>query len=185
MFAKDRFVAVISGYDPPIVYGCQLSILVKYVGTLGAVDETAPDVRTGPDPTLLEAWRQVVRPFADFRARWYEVSRTLGLSPAAVTALLSVDPDDPRPMRDLAVLLDCDASYVTGMVDDLEQAGYAERQVSPSDRRVKVVGLTADGVRARALAEDALVAPPPALLSLSRKDQRTLARLLRRAAGGS
>jgi DNA-binding MarR family transcriptional regulator len=133
------------------------------------------------DRALREAWRQLAPPFTGWRTRLYEVSRDLSLSPGAVTALLCVDPDNPRPMRDLAAMLDCDASYVTGVVDDLEKAGYAERRVAPEDRRVKAVGLTADGVRARAVAEGALAAPPAKLLALPAKDRRALVEILQRA----
>ena len=48
-------------------------------------------------------------------------------------------------MRDLAQAMNCDASYVTAVVDDLERAGYANRRTAPADRRVKTVVLTAAG----------------------------------------
>ena len=38
--------------------------------------------------------------------------------------------------------MNCDASYITAMVDDLERAGYAERRAGPADRRVKTIALT-------------------------------------------
>jgi DNA-binding MarR family transcriptional regulator len=133
------------------------------------------------DRALTEAWRELTPPFIGWRTRLYDVSRDLGLSPAAVTALLCVDQDNPRPMRDLAAMLDCDASYVTGVVDDLEKAGYAERRVAPEDRRVKAVALTPEGVRARTIAEDTLVAPPRKLFALSARDRRVLVDILRRA----
>jgi DNA-binding MarR family transcriptional regulator len=133
------------------------------------------------DRALRDAWRKLVPPLPDWRSRLSEVSRELGLSPAAVTALVCVDPEDPRPMRDLAAMLDCDASYITAVVDDLEKAGYAERRVAPEDRRVKAIALTPDGVRARAAAEAALAPPPPQLLALPAQDRRALAEILRRA----
>ena len=45
-------------------------------------------------------------------------------------------------MGDLARDLNCDRSYVTAIVDDLERAGLAERRVAPEDRRVKTIALT-------------------------------------------
>jgi DNA-binding MarR family transcriptional regulator len=118
---------------------------------------------------------------ANWRTRLDEVCRELRLSPAGVTALLSVDPANPGPMRDLAAVLDCDASYVTAMVDDLERAGYAERRTAPEDRRVKTIALTPEGVRARAVAENALAAPPRQLLALPARDRRALLDILQRA----
>ena len=140
------------------------------------------DARPRAEPNLVEAWQRLVRPFAELRSRWSEISRELGLSPAAVSALVTVDPDDPQPMRELATLLDCDASYITGLIDDLERAGYAQRQPSTTDRRVKVITLTAAGKLARTAAHQALTAPPPELLALPEQDQQTLAGLLHRAA---
>jgi DNA-binding MarR family transcriptional regulator len=51
----------------------------------------------------------------------------------------------PVPMVQLSTLLSCDASYVTGIVDRLEQQGLVDRQESPSDRRVKLIALTKKG----------------------------------------
>ncbi len=44
---------------------------------------------------------------------------------SSLRALLAIDPAAPSPMRSRA--MNCDASYVTAMVNDLERAGYAER----------------------------------------------------------
>lgn len=51
----------------------------------------------------------------------------------------------PLPMRELAVLLGCDASNVTGIVDRLEAQGLARREPDPRDRRVKRVVATDEG----------------------------------------
>ena len=116
----------------------------------------------------------------DQRWRWAEVAEELGITQAGLRALLALDPDRPAPMRDLATAMNCDPSYVTGMVDDLERAGYAARRPAPADRRVKTVVLTAAGRRALLTARDALFAPPPQLARLSPAQQHQLARLLRR-----
>lgn len=133
---------------------------------------------------LVEAWHLLMGLVLDQRFRWSEVSAELGVSQAGLRALLAIDPDEPRPMRDLARAMNCDPSYVTGMVDDLERAGYAERSPSPQDRRVKTVTLTEAGIAALRTARDSLLAPPAELSNLSAKQQRTLARLLREALEG-
>ncbi|MFI1096597.1 MarR family winged helix-turn-helix transcriptional regulator [Streptomyces sp. NPDC020917] len=51
----------------------------------------------------------------------------------------------PLPMRELAALLGCDASNVTGIVDRLEAQGLARREPDPHDRRVKRVIATPEG----------------------------------------
>ena len=48
-------------------------------------------------------------------------------------------------MRELATAMNCDPSYITAMIDDLERAGLATRRPSTTDRRVKTVVLTRRG----------------------------------------
>jgi DNA-binding MarR family transcriptional regulator len=55
----------------------------------------------------------------------------------------------PVPMVQLSTLLSCDASYVTGIVDRLEQQGLVGRQEDPRDRRVKLIVLTQKGKQLR------------------------------------
>ena len=121
----------------------------------------------------------------DQRWRWPEVAAKLGISQAGLRALLAIDPDEPRPMRDLAVAMNCDASYVTAMVDDLEEAGYAERRAAPADRRIKTVALTPNGRRALQTVRDELLAPPDQFAQLPAPDRASLARLLLLALEGS
>ena len=115
------------------------------------------------------------------RWQWADVAAKLKISQAALRALLAIDPDEPRPMRDLAEAMNCDASYVTAVVDDLERAGYANRRTAPADRRVKTVVLTAAGRRALRTVQDELLAPPPQLERLPAAERDALARLLQRA----
>ena len=117
----------------------------------------------------------------DQRWQWADVAAKLKISQAALRALLAIDPDEPRPMRDLAEAMNCDASYVTAVVDDLERAGYANRRTAPADRRVKTVVLTAAGRRALRTVQDELLAPPPQLERLPAAERDALARLLQRA----
>jgi DNA-binding MarR family transcriptional regulator len=69
----------------------------------------------------------------------------LGLTPAVARALYQLDPEQPLPARDLAELLACDRSNVTGLVDRLEEAGLVERHVEPTDRRIKTLVVTEAG----------------------------------------
>lgn len=138
-----------------------------------------------PDQELVEAWQLLMSLVLGQRWRWSEVSTELGISQAGLRALLAIDPDEPRPMRELARAMNCDASYVTAMIDDLEQAGFAERRPALNDRRVKIVALTDTGIAALRTAQDGLLAPPPQLAGLTVAQQRSLARLLRQALIGS
>src|ERR671916_675769 len=101
----------------------------------------------GIAPELTEAWPALVGLIMQQRWRWGEVAEQLGISQAGLRGLLAIDPDQPRSMGELAQELNCDRSYVTAIVDDLERAGLAERRVSVEDRRVKTIALTAAGGR--------------------------------------
>jgi MarR family transcriptional regulator, organic hydroperoxide resistance regulator len=96
-------------------------------------------------------------------------------------ALRLLEPDRPRPMRELAELLVCDASNVTALADRLESKGLAERQPAPGDRRVKALALTSEGKRMRDRVLDLMSEPPPPIAALSAADQRALRDILRRA----
>lgn len=130
---------------------------------------------------LRAAWRLLMELVMDQRWRWAEVSEKLGVSQAGLRALLAIDPDEPRPMRDLAAAMNCDASYITAMVDDLERAGYAERRPLPTDRRVKTIALTPAGRRALRTVQEELLAPPAQLAKLPAAQRKSLARLLQQA----
>jgi DNA-binding MarR family transcriptional regulator len=138
----------------------------------------------GIAPELDQAWPSLVGLIMQQRWRWAEVAEQLGITQAGLRGLLAIDPDQPRSMGDLARELNCDRSYVTAIVDDLERAGLAERQVAPADRRVKTIALTPAGGRALRTVQDSLMRPPAELAALTTAQQRTLANLVRKAAGG-
>ena len=46
-----------------------------------------------------------------------------------------LDEDEPRPMGAIAEGLNVDASQVTWLIDRLEERGFVERRMLPSDRR--------------------------------------------------
>jgi DNA-binding MarR family transcriptional regulator len=84
-------------------------------------------------------------------------------------------------MGEIAELLRCDPSNVTGIVDALESKGLGSRRPSERDRRVKVIELTAKGeeMRGRVMAE--LSEPPEWLRALPEKDQLALLEIMQRA----
>ena len=138
----------------------------------------------GIAPELDEAWPALVGLIMQQRWRWAEVADQLGISQAGLRGLLAVDPDQPRSMGDLARELNCDRSYVTAIVDDLERAGLAERRVAPEDRRVKTIALTPAGGRALQTVRESLMKPPAELAALTAAQQRTFASPGRKAGGG-
>ena len=105
----------------------------------------------------------------------------LELTEPLATALHRLDPDSPPPpMRSLAATLRCDPSTATFLVDRLEERGLVLRQAAPSDRRIKVIALTAAGRKTRSRLVDGIVARSP-LTRLTAAQQEQLFRLLKKA----
>jgi DNA-binding MarR family transcriptional regulator len=103
------------------------------------------------------------------------------LSPPQLGALKAMDPDQPLAMSQLAGILGCDNSNVTGIVDRLEYRGLVERRPADHDRRVKLLALTDEGRALRESLAERLHAPPAELAALSAADQRALRDILARA----
>ncbi len=99
------------------------------------------------------------------------------MHPAQAGALLQLS--SPLPMNELAALLGCDNSNVTGLIDRLEVQGLVTREPSSHDRRVKHVLLTPAGQALRGRMLDRVGRPPPRLERLSLAKQRQLRDLLR------
>jgi len=89
--------------------------------------------------------------------------------------------DKPRTMGEIASVLRCDPSNVTGIVDGLEERGLVARTASAQDRRVKLIALTSEGRRVRTRLMRAVEKPPEWLVEMPAADQRALRDLLRRA----
>jgi DNA-binding MarR family transcriptional regulator len=121
-----------------------------------------------------------VRLFYAQRATLPPLAAELSLSPVQCHVLHLIEPGRPTPMGTLAEQLACDASNVTGLVDRLESRGLLRRQASEGDRRVKVLVLTATGIRLRAALVARMMAPPVALERLSAQERRALVQILQR-----
>jgi MarR family transcriptional regulator, organic hydroperoxide resistance regulator len=133
-----------------------------------------------PAPPECGAWELLVRFSFTQRANLPPLAAELQLSPAQCHVLHLIEPDRPLPMGQLAETLACDRSNVTGLVDRLESRGLVRRAAAEGDRRVKVLVLTATGIRLRAVLVERMTAPPPTLERLSPREQRALVRILRR-----
>lgn len=109
-----------------------------------------------------------------------EVGDEEGLSIAQLDVVRRLRAHGPTPMRRLAEQMNCEASNLTGLVDRLERRGLVERLPDPSDRRVRVLALTADGEQ---LASEtwAAVARRCPLNSLPPEKRAALDNLLREA----
>jgi MarR family transcriptional regulator, organic hydroperoxide resistance regulator len=131
-----------------------------------------------------EAWGILLQLLSTGRRRFLAVAAELDLHPAQAGALLRMEPETPMPMHELATMLACDNSNVTGIVDRLEAHGLVARRPYAQDRRVKHVVLTAAGVELRDRVRSHMAEPPDEIRRLSVADQRLLRDVLRRAVGG-
>jgi DNA-binding MarR family transcriptional regulator len=131
-----------------------------------------------------EAWRTIFELIFDGEAhtRMTEASAAVGVSPGLLKTLFHLEPGEGLPMRDLADHWRCDASYVTNLADALEERGLTERRPHPTDRRVKMIALTEEGIAARKRAFEVLHEPPSSFSALTAAEQRQLRDLLRKVA---
>jgi DNA-binding MarR family transcriptional regulator len=107
------------------------------------------------------------------------IARELDLRPAAFGALKALE--QPRTMGELAKLLHCDNSNVTGIVDTLEDRTLAVRKPSETDRRIKVVELSGQGEQLLKRLHREMAKPPAWVKELSERDQQALRDILERA----
>ncbi len=115
--------------------------------------------------------------------RVHRICAELQLSPPLLKACIHLVPlDEGRGFRmsDLAESWGCDASYVTALVDGLQERGLAERRPHPTDRRVKTIVLTPEGRAMRDRAMALMAEPPSAFAALSAAERRQLRDLLRK-----
>jgi MarR family transcriptional regulator, organic hydroperoxide resistance regulator len=141
---------------------------------MGGVQTT---VDTGPVESPAEVWGLFRILYGQHRRRFLIAAAALDLHPAQAGALLQLD--SPLPMTELAALLACDNSNVTGLIDRLEARGLVARQPSSEDRRVKHVVLTAAGRRLRERMLARMARPTRGFERLSPEQQRQLGDLLR------
>src|SRR3954463_169601 len=91
------------------------------VGAMGA----STTRRSSP---AAEAWALMFELIHLSKRRFMAIASEFDLSPPQVMALRQLDPDEPKPMSELALALRCDNSNVTGIVDRLEDRGLVERR---------------------------------------------------------
>ena len=100
------------------------------------------------------------------------------LSPGVIKTLMRLSTADGMSMGEIARGIGCDPSYVTALVDDLADRGLASRESDPTDRRVKIVVLTAEGRALSQRIRAVLSVPPSSFSALSHAELRQLRDLL-------
>jgi len=79
--------------------------------------------------------------------RIYDIAEKYELTTMQSAALTMLKPDEPQAMRALSDYFMCDASTVTGLVDRMEARQLITRSNHPTDRRVKLLALTEEGLK--------------------------------------
>ena len=138
-------------------------------------------------PAGEEAWRllQQLLMNGEMQSRMRTACEAIGGPPSIVKTLVQLAPDEPVAMRDLADHFGCDASYITELVDGLEEQGFATRQPHPSDRRVRTVVLTPKGAKAREAVQQVMWQVPEVFSALTPAEQRQLRDLVRKLVDAS
>jgi len=109
------------------------------------------------------------------------VLRPLGLTHAGFVLLMSLWTMGPLETRVLARVLGVSRPAVVSAVDTLERGGHVQRVRSKVDRRLVIIELTAAGRRLVERAQRSAHESERTLTgTLTRQEQRTLARLLRK-----
>lgn len=127
-----------------------------------------------------EAWSLIHWIVVHNKSRIAAIGQEFDLS-VQQTIALRILGGGPRKMGEVANILSCDSSNVTGITDRLEQRGLVRRTSGESDRRVKMLVLTDDGARMREEITKRMAEPPPEIASLDEPDQAALRDILRRA----
>jgi DNA-binding MarR family transcriptional regulator len=109
----------------------------------------------------------------DWRRRAIEVT---GLPFSRVRALRRVA-NGPLALRELAEAMTIDAPAATVIVNDLEERGLVRRRSHATDRRTKIVSVTAAGKRLVDAVNQIDERAPEPLASLSAQDVATLSRI--------
>ena len=117
--------------------------------------------------------------------RMAALNARMKLSPGVIKMLMRLSREDGVSMGDAARAIGVDPSYVTALVDDLDQRGLARREPAPYDRRVKIIVLTNEGRRLGQEIDAILSVPPSAIKALSPAELRELRDLLDKIVGAT
>lgn len=113
-----------------------------------------------------EVWRLLLERSMSQFGHTSSILQPLGLTPGHMKLMMQLGAEEARPMGTLAQSFQCDASTMTWLVDRLEERGLVERRPSATDRRVKAVALTPEGVKIKDQLLERLFQPPEEFLSL-------------------
>jgi len=125
-----------------------------------------------------EVWRALVAVVWETRDDWRRrVMAATGLPFGRVRALRRLAAG-PLALRDLAEAMSTDAPAATVAVNDLERRGLVQRAPHPTNRRMKLVSLTAAGRRMVARVDAVPDDAPPGFAALSAAELAAVQRVV-------
>ncbi len=146
--------------------------------SLGTVSDEVLQ-RAGVSRAAVEATDAFLALMGAMRDHLGRVAAALDVSPPMLLTLRMLE--EPLPQREIAARIGCDPSYVTSLVDRLEELEAVQRTPDPDDRRVNRIVLTDRGQHLRAEMAVDLLRDMPLVRGLDDGELRTLHQLLRRA----
>jgi len=109
----------------------------------------------------------------------HAIAAEFDIAPHDLLAMFKLD--GVLTMKELAQHMGCDASFVTTIADTLERHGFARREPSQRDRRVKNLVLTPEGIAAKERLMRELATRMPWCYALDDTERRSFLTLLRKA----
>jgi DNA-binding MarR family transcriptional regulator len=106
------------------------------------------------------------------------IAAEFDIAPHDLLALFKLD--GVLTMKELAQHMGCDASFVTSIADTLERHGFARREPSQRDRRVKNLVLTPEGIAAKERLMRELATRMPWCYALDDTERQCFLTLLRK-----
>jgi len=135
--------------------------------------------------TQRAAQQEIVQRLMDLFARTLDHQgtcfETLALTDAQAKVMWRLETGDTPSLKELAKRCGADPSNLAGVVDQLTERGLVASRPAVHDKRVRVVRLTADGVRLRRRLV-ACLAQHPSIEALSPERQEELLAILREVA---
>ncbi len=126
-----------------------------------------------------EMYRKLLLLMMHSKRHMHAVIEKWQMTPVQGMMLMVLQEGQSKPMQELSIIMGCDASNVTGLVDRLESQGLIERTTDPQDRRVKMIKLSSKGCECRsAILEGLRSAEAADLQKLTEEETVTLARII-------
>jgi DNA-binding MarR family transcriptional regulator len=113
----------------------------------------------------------------------HAIAAEFDIAPHDLLAMFKLD--GVLTMKELAQHMGCDASFVTTIADTLERHGFARREPSQRDRRVKNLVLTPEGIAAKERLMRELATRMPWCYALDDTERRCFLTLLRKVLDSS